>query len=122
MKTPVRILIALLISTLVTNSYAPSALGAAKSKWYSEGYAAIMERDSNTLAKWGITRAFGATGKPVKSKMQYFCSTFTVWELRPEDVTTGLSKKQKLAARKDWDAGCLSAGMLLKLSDIKGSK
>ena len=122
MKTPVRILVALFVSTLLINSYTPSALGAAKSKWYSEGYAAIMERDSNTLAKWGITRAFGATGKPVKSKMQYFCSTFTVWELRPEDGTTGLSKKQKLAARKDWDAGCLSAGMSLKLSDIKGSK
>ena len=86
----------------------------ATDKWYNEGYAAIMDRDPETLYKWGIRRAFGATGNPVKSKMLNFCSTFTVWELEPNNVSD-ISEDQKIAARKIWDKGCVEAGMSLRL-------
>jgi hypothetical protein len=89
-----------------------SAMGASKGKWYREGYAAIMEHDPDTLYKWGIAKAFGATGNPVKSKMQNFCSYFTVWEI------DGLPKSKQSSARKEWNSGCLAAGMSLKLSDF----
>lgn len=86
----------------------------ATDKWYEEGYAAIMDRDPETLYKWGIRKAFGATGNPVKSKMLSFCSTFTVWELEPNNVSD-ISEDQKIAARKIWDKGCVEAGMSLRL-------
>jgi hypothetical protein len=57
------------------------AMAASKSQWYQDGHAAIMDRDPETLTKWGIVKAFGATGKPVKSKMERFCRSFTVWEI-----------------------------------------
>lgn len=89
-----------------------SAQSASNSKWYQDGYAAIMDHDPETLAKWGITKAFGATGMPVKSKMDRFCRSFTVWEI------DALSKAKQGAARKVWHSGCVAAGMSLKLSDI----
>jgi hypothetical protein len=107
--------IALMVVIASTFISLPSSHSATKGKWHKEGYAAIMERDFQTLTKWGIKRVFGATGKPVKSKAQYFCSTFTVWELEPNDVTTGLSKKQKVSARKEWNSGCLAAVMSLRV-------
>jgi hypothetical protein len=110
--------IAILIPMASTLIYAPSAVSATKGKWYKEGYAAIMERDPSTLIKWGIKKKFGATGKPVKSKMQYFCATFTVWELEPNDATTNLTKKQKVTARTEWNSGCLAAAMSLRLSNF----
>ena len=110
--------IVILIPVASTLIYAPSAVSATKGKWYKEGYSAIIDRDPGTLTKWGIKKQFGATGKPVKSKMQYFCSTFTVWELEPNDGTTDLTKKQKIAARKEWNSGCLAAGMSLRLSNF----
>jgi hypothetical protein len=110
--------IAILIPMVSTLIYAPSAVSATKGKWYKEGYAAIMDRDPETLIKWGIKKKFGATGKPVKSKMQYFCDTFTVWELEPGNVTTDLTKKQKVLARTEWDSGCLAAAMSLRLSNF----
>jgi hypothetical protein len=92
------------------------------SKWIKEGYAAIMERSPDLLYKWGITNTFGATGKPVKAKMETFCKKFTVWELEPNNVTTSLSKSQKILARKYWNQGCVEAGMKLKLSNFKYSR
>lgn len=86
----------------------------ATDKWYNEGYAAIMDRDPETLYKWGIRKAFGATGNPVKSKMLNFCSTFSVSELEPNNVSD-ISEDQKIAARKIWDKGCVEAGMSLRL-------
>jgi hypothetical protein len=89
-----------------------SAQSASNNKWYQDGYAAIMDRDPETLTKWGIIKAFGATGMPVKSKMERFCRSFTVWEI------DALSKAKQGAARKVWHSGCLAAGMSLRLSDI----
>jgi hypothetical protein len=86
----------------------------ATDRWYEEGYAAIMDRDPETLNKWGIRKAFGATGNPVKSKMLNFCYTFTVWELEPNRVSD-ISEVQKIAARKFWNMGCVEAGMSLRL-------
>jgi hypothetical protein len=88
------------------------------SRWIKEGYAAIMERNPDVLYRWGISNAFGATGKPVKAKMESFCRKFTVWELRADDDSTNLSDNQKIAARKYWNQGCVTAGMKLKLSNF----
>jgi len=84
-------------------------------RWYDEGYAAIMDRSPELLYKWGITKNFGATGKPVKAKMESFCNKFTVWELQAHDGTTNLSDDQKILARKYWNQGCVDAGMELRL-------
>jgi hypothetical protein len=83
------------------------------SKWFDEGYTQIMDRDPETLYNFGISRAFGATGNPVESKMKAFCRSFTVFEI--DESTSELSEDEKLTARDAWDEGCLSAGMSLSL-------
>ena len=110
------------ISKPTSNSSKISNAPLNSSKWIKEGYAAIMERSPDLLYKWGITNTFGATGKPVKAKMETFCKKFTVWELEPNNVTTSLSKSQKILARKYWNQGCVEAGMKLKLSNFKYSR
>jgi len=83
-------------------------------KWFQEGFSEIMNRDPETLYRFGISKAFGATGDPIASKMNAFCRSFTVFELEPGG-TSDLNDEEKLMARESWNEGCVSAGMSLRL-------